>query len=127
MNLTVESSFAVCMADLIKESAKAPVEDPRYNEAMSRIAKRQFGVTAKEIGATTLPLALGAGAGYGLQKYLEHTGSSAAPMARKALAVASIPAVGLTAAGVYRTVKDLKEREFGRIRKEELKKYQEGL
>lgn len=127
MNPTVETSFAVCIADLLKEAAEAPVEDPRYNAAMSRIAKRQAGVTAKEIGAATLPLALGAGAGYGLQKYLKHTGSSAAPIAKKMLGVAAIPAVGLTAAGIYRTVKDLKENEFGRIRKEELKKYQEGL
>jgi hypothetical protein len=148
MNPLIEQSFSVHVAELLKSAAIAqlqPVlgeattvalglqkqaegpEKPDYNKTLRRIALRQAGTTAKEIGAVTLPLAAGMGTGYGIQKYMEHSGRSAAPVAKKILAVSAIPAVGMAVGGAYRAAKHLKENEFGRIRQEEMDKYERAM
>lgn len=112
-----------------KRAAEEPpaVEKPDYNKTLRRIAMRQAGTTAKEIGAVALPLAAGMGTGFGIQKYMERTGRSAAPAARKILAFSAIPAVGMTAGAMYRTAKHLKDQEFDRIRQEEMDSYNRAV
>jgi hypothetical protein len=107
------------------EDAAQP-QKPDYNKTLRRIALRHAGVTAKEIGAITLPVAAGMGVGYGAQKLMERSGRSASPMARKILALSAIPAVGLTVGSAYRAAHNLKENEFARIRNEEMDKYHEA-
>lgn len=114
-----------------KRAEEVPVEPqpekPDYNKVLRRIAMRQAGTTLKEIGATTLPVAAGMGTGYAIQKYLEHTGRSAAPVAKKILGYSALPAVGLAAGLAYRTANNLKENEFARIREEETHRYNQAM
>lgn len=110
-----------------KRAEELGPEKPDYNKTLRRIALRQAGTTMKEIGAVTLPVAAGMGAGYGIQKYLEHTGRPVAPVARKILAFSSLPAVGLAVGTAYRAAQGLKEHEFGRIRTEEQGKYDQAM
>lgn len=113
-----------------KRAAEMPQPQPQapdYNKTLRRIAMRQAGTTVKEIGAVTLPLAAGMGAGFGIQKYMERTGRSAAPVAKKLLTLSAVPAVGLTVGAAYRAAKHLKEQEFDRIKQEETTKYHEAL
>jgi hypothetical protein len=100
---------------------------PDYNKTLRRIAMRQAGTTAKEIGAIALPMAAGMGTGFGIQKYLEHTGHSAAPMAKKVLGLSALPVAGLTAGALYRAAQQLKNQEFDRIRQEEMNNYETAL
>ncbi len=113
------------MVDLIKSAEGAG--PPDYNETVKRIAKRQTGTTLKEVGAIAVPTALGMGAGFGIQKYLESTGRSAAPMANKILGFSALPAAGMAAGALYHSARQLKEKELARIRQEEMDRYQNEL
>jgi hypothetical protein len=107
--------------------ADASQQPPDYNKTLRRIALRQTGTTLKEIGSIALPLAAGMGTGFGIQKYMEHTGRSAAPVAKKLLAASAIPAVGLTVGAAYKAAKHLKDQEFQRIRQEEMDNYNQAV
>lgn len=100
---------------------------PNYDDTLKRIAKRQTGTTLKEIGAIAIPTALGMGAGFGLQKYLQSTGRSAAPAANKILAMSALPAAGMAAGALYRSAQHLKENELAKIRQEEMDRYNADL
>lgn len=104
-----------------------PLQEPNYNQTLRNIAKRQAGVTAKEIGAVTLPLAAGVGAGLGYEKYMKSRGATAGPAARKIMAFSALPAVGLTAAAAYQAARRLKENEFVRIQQEEQDKHEQAM
>jgi hypothetical protein len=110
-----------------KRAEEEPVGPPDYNKTLRRIAMRQAGTTAKEVGAIALPMAAGMGTGFGLQKLLEHSGRSAAPAAKKILGVSALPIAGLTAGAMYHTAKHLKDQEFDRIRQEEMNNYDSAL
>lgn len=139
MKLSPELTFASHVVDLIKSAEEVheqnvpPGENigrlvqPNYDDTLKRIAKRQTGTTLKEIGAIAVPTALGMGAGFGLQKYLQSTGRSAAPMANKILAMSALPAAGMAAGALYRSAQHLKENELAKIRQEEMDRYNADL
>lgn len=111
-----------------KRAAEEPqAGPPDYNKTLRRIAMRQTGATLKELGAVALPMAAGMGAGFGIQKYMERSGRSAAPVAKKILALSTLPAVGFTAGAAYRAAGQLKNQEYDRIRQEELDSYNNAL
>ena len=122
MTPILEVAFAEHVAELLKHGA----EEPNYNQTLRDIAKRQAFVTAKEVGAVTLPLAAGVLAGKGYERFMKHRGG-AGPGARKVMQLASIPAVGLAVGAAYRGAKRLKEQEFGRIHTEEVGKYDQRM
>ena len=101
-------------------------QEPNYNQTLRDIAKRKAIVTAKEIGAISLPMIAGVGAGMGYEKFMASRGGSA-PAARKLMAYGALPLVGGTAALAYRAAQHLKENEFARIREEEMAKYDKAM
>ena len=102
-------------------------QEPDYNQTLRDIAKRKAMVTAKEIGAISLPTIAGLGAGLGYEKLMKSRGLSPAPVARKLMTFGGLPMVGATAAMAYRAAKDLKENEFVQIREEEMAKYDQAM
>jgi hypothetical protein len=133
MKLSIEIACVGHIADMIKRaqpgSAEVPTgpKEPDYAQVLKNIAKRKALVTAKEVGAITLPMAAGLGAGMGYEKFMKSRGRSPGPGARKIMAFGALPMVGFTAAAAYRGAKDLKENEFTRIRDEEMGKYDQAM
>jgi len=133
MKPSIEVAFAEHVYDLLKRAAEdvtvqnPGLQEPNYNQTLRDIAKRQAWVTAKEIGAISLPMAAGLGAGMGYEKFMKSRGRSPSPMAGKIMRYASLPAAALTTGLALRAAKDLKENEFRSIREEETAKYDQAL
>lgn len=133
MKPSIELACFEHLPELLKTALMGSAEEvtgpqkPDYNQTLKNIAKRKAIVTAKEVGAVALPMAAGVGIGKGYEKFMKSRGRSPGPGARKLMAFGALPLVGGTAALAYRAAKDLKENEFGRIREEELGKYEQAL